>query len=280
MTTNSQDTQTCICCGGTEPEPHLTGLLRCAGCGHVWADMRLSHEELKELYSRNYFEGGEYVDYKLEESALRRNFQRNLDALRKRHPGGGRLWEVGAAYGFFQREAAPHFDAAGCDISEHAALFARNHLGMDVVAGDYLSIQLEVPPDIICMWDTVEHLAEPHRYLEKAASDLRPGGTLALSTGDIGSFMARWRGMHWRLLHPPTHLHYFTTCSMRRLLERLGFGKVEVRHHAFWRSADTVAAKLLAPESGLYRALRRTGVLSFAFPLNTRDLMTVYATRE
>ena len=280
MTTNNHQPQTCVCCGGAEHHGHLAGLLRCAACGHIWADMRLSEAELKELYARDYFEGGEYVDYQLEQPALRRNFRRNLAALRKRHPEGGHLWEVGAAYGFFLREANAFFDAAGCDISEHAARCARNETGVSVTAGDYLDIPLETPPDVICLWDTVEHLAEPHRYLEKAAADLRPGGTLALTTGDIGSWIARRRGLRWRLLHPPTHLHYFTTGSMRTLLERLGFEDIRIAHHAFWRSADTVAAKLLSPESGLYRGLRKTGLLRFPFPVNTFDLMTVYAARR
>lgn len=280
MTVSSDAAPACICCQSNDHAPHLTGLLRCTGCGHVWADMRLSEAELKQLYARNYFEGGEYIDYRLEQPALRRNFRRNLAVLRARHPEGARLWEVGSAYGFFLREADAHFEAAGCDISEHAARHAREHTGVEVAAGDYLGMQLDNTPDIVCLWDTVEHLAEPHRYLAKAAADLRPGGTLALSTGDMGSWMARWRGERWRLLHPPTHLHYFTTNSMRTLLERLGFTEIRVKHHAFWRSADTVAAKLLSPESALYRALGKTGLLRFPFPVNTFDLMTVYASKK
>ena len=59
----------------------------------------------------------------------------------------------------------------------------------------------------MCLWDTIEHLAEPEAYLEKIAKSLPVGGWLFLTTGDIGSPMARARGSRWRMIHPPTHLY-------------------------------------------------------------------------
>jgi len=271
----------CICCGGVEHVDYLRGLRRCTGCTHVWADMRLSDDELRALYSENYFLGEEYLDYEKEAPALRKNFRLRLRELAARAPGGS-LWEIGSAYGHFLKEAEKHYTAAGCDISEHAAARAREALGQNVVCGDYLALDVPENQDVVCLWDTVEHLAAPERYLERAAGQLRPGGVLALSTGDIGAWMARFRGEQWRLIHPPTHLHYFTARSMRVLLERLGFVAIEVRYHAFWRSADAVAFRLLGhpPEkwsAGLYRGLSKAGLLNFSFPMNTFDLMTVYA---
>ena len=244
--------------------------------------MRLSDDELKELYSASYFQGAEYSDYGLEAPALRRNFAPRVRDLAKLYPKGARLWEIGAAYGFFLKEASTHFDVSGCDISEFAARYGREKFGLNLEAMDYLDYACEAPFDVICLWDVIEHLREPHEYLAKAASDLRPEGTIALSTGDIGSLMGRVGGRKWRLLHPPTHLHYFTARSMRTLLERLGLADIKIGYHAFWRSVDAVAYRLLAHPPGkrsarLYEVLQKAGLLSFAFPLNTFDLMTVYA---
>lgn len=274
----------CICCGSTAHEAHLRGLRRCPACTHVWADMTLSADELRALYSENYFQGEEYLDYEKEAPALRRNFQRRLRELTARVPEG-QLWEIGAAYGHFLHEAQRYYTVAGCDISTHAATRAREELGQEVVCGDYLTLDVPMNQDLVCLWDTVEHLAAPEQYLARAAQQLRPGGTLALSTGDIGAWLARKRGEKWRLIHPPTHLHYFTARSMRTLLDRLGFVDIEVRYHAFWRSADAVAFRLLGhpPErvtAGLYRALSKAGLLNFSFPVNTVDLMTVYASKD
>jgi len=189
---------------------------------------------------------------------------------------------VGSAYGYFLDEASRHFEVAGCDIAEAATARARERFGLDVRCLDYLIHDLGQARDVICSWDTVEHLPEPHRFLHKAYLDLAPGGVLGLSTGDIGSSNARLRGADWRLIHVPTHLHYFTVRSMRTLLERIGFEMILVEHPAFWRTADAVAFQLLhqgrsSRRQRLYSRLKRARLLDFSFPLNSRDLMTVWA---
>lgn len=237
------------------------------------------------MYSTGYFHGGDYANYETEEKPLQLNFRGRIAELKRRHPGGGSLWEVGAACGYFLQAASAHFTVAGCDISEWASQQARDRFGLDVRCQDYLSINCPHPLDVVCMWDTIEHLRAPEAYVQKAASDLRPGGTLALSTGDIGSIVARLRRRNWRLLTPPFHLHFFAARSMRALLHRTGFEAVDIRYLPFWRSADTIAHRLVAypedkPGAALYRALSRRGLLNFTVPFNSFDIMTVHARKR
>jgi len=267
--------QPCVCCTSRDTRPHLAGLVQCRQCTHVWAPLDISREEQAGLYDENYFKGAEYADYEAEAAALRRNFRSRVRELAKLLPQGAKLFEIGAAYGFFLLEARSRFDVAGCDISEHAAAYARQNFGLSVQAGDYLTMQTPAPLDAVCAWDVIEHLPHPDLFLEKAAGDLKPGGILALTTGDIGSFTARIRGRRWRLIHPPTHIHYFTRKSMAALLGRLGFSDPRIRYQAFWRSADA-AARALVPQP-LYTRLKTHKLLAFNFPLNLFDIMTVYA---
>lgn len=275
------ESRQCICCGGGNVSPVLRGLLRCNACGHVWADLRLSGEDLRALYSERYFKGEEYVDYELERPALQRNFRARAVELWKLMPSGGVLWEIGCAYGFFLEEAAAYFTVGGCDISAEAVQAAQRQFGNSVKHGDYLELD-PGPCDAICLWDTVEHLQQPDLYIEKASRDLRRNGLLALSTGDIGSLCARFRGEHWRLIHPPTHLHYFTRNSISVLLQRLGLQVIRVSYPPFWRSTEAIAQKLLQPGrsvagSAAYGIMKATGVTKLTFPLNLFDLMTVIA---
>jgi len=275
----------CACCQSGDPQPHLDGLLRCTKCGHVWVGEGLTDDEVRALYSEQYFSGAEYYDYEKQERALVLNFRRRIAELVKRRPGGGRLWEIGAAYGFFLREASEHFQVAGCDISDSAARYARERLGLEVSAIDYLDWECPEPFDVICMWDTIEHLRDPRAYVAKAAADMRSGGLIGLSTGDIGSLAARLRGKNWRLLHFPTHLHYFTGRSMTALLTALGFGDVEIGYPAFWRDASAVGYELFGRSRhsmarAAYKALQSKGLLDFCFPFNLFDTMTVYARKK
>ena len=267
----------CICCLSDKIGAFYAGLLRCGKCGHVFADLDLSDDQLRGLYSHRYFKGYEYHDYELEEAALSRNFRDRLKVLAQHLPKGSSLLEIGCAYGYFLREAEYHFSSVGCDISEDAVRFAREHVGVRAVCTDFLKWECNEVFDIICMWDTIEHLRAPHLYVERAALCLRPGGTLILSTGDIGSFMARWRGPKWRLIHPPTHLHYFSKSSITCLLERVGFRDIVIEHGSVWRSSRAIANRLLPYWT--YKVLDRCGLLRLNVSLNFYDIMTVRGTR-
>ena len=56
------------------------------------------------------------------------------------------------------------------------------------------AVQLAHAVDVVCMWDTIEHLQHPHLYIERASANMNRGGVIAITTGDIGSLMARMRG--------------------------------------------------------------------------------------
>ncbi len=276
----------CPCCALQECGPCLEGLVRCRACGHVRVSDNYSEAELKQLYSENYFKGDGYPDYECEENALRANFRRRVRDLAPLYAKGSRLFEIGCAYGYFLDEAQTHFSVVGCDICESAVKKARERFGVDAQSLDFVNSPMEANQfDVVCMWDTIEHLGAPEEFVRKAAHMLKSGGTLALSTGDIGSLNARIRGKNWRLISPPHHIHYFCASSVRALLERNGFHPPKVRYDAFWRSLGSSCRLALGnPRTGMlktvYDLLTKSGLLNVSFPLNLFDLMTVYAVKR
>jgi SAM-dependent methyltransferase len=277
----------CLVCGGPLlPHRRLPALHGCPGCHFVTLAADVDDDQLKDLYGADYFHGDEYADYVSEEPELRRNFRQRLATILRLQPTWERrqrLYEVGAAYGFFLDEArAQYQDVAGIDISEDAAKYARAELGLDVVADDYLSVHVD-PVDIVCMWDTVEHLGRPREFLAKAAHDLRPGGLLALTTGDIGSLNARLRGRRWRMIHPPTHLHYFSRETLGRLLDDVGFDVIHVETAGNSRSLRAIAYALLVLRAGqprLFDKMEKLPLLDRGLTLDLRDIMFVVAQRR
>lgn len=275
-----------VCYGALGPTPRLPGLHECTICGFVTADLALSDDELRAMYGADYFHGEEYADYVAEGPDLRANFRRRLSTLLELQPPSqrGRLYEVGAAYGFFLAEARESYEhVSGIDISADAARYARDEIGVDVVADDYLSEQLPEPVDVVCMWDTIEHLSRPREFIEKAARDLRPGGLLALTTGDIDSLNARLRGRRWRMIHPPTHLHYFSRRTLVRLLDDAGFDTLHVATAGNARSLRAIAYAILVLRMGqprLFDIVRRLPGLQRSVTLDLRDIVYLIARRR
>ena len=276
----------CLICGGPTRPSRLPGLIECTRCGFVSADLVLTDEELSKLYQRSYFHGDEYLDYVAEEESLRLNFKARLRTLQQCVPDLAQryLFEIGCAYGFFLDEARPLVRAvAGIDVAGEAIDYGRRRFGLDVSRGDYLNCALDRKYGVIALWDTVEHLRRPDLFIEKIHADLQPGGVLALTTGDIGSLNARLRGKSWRMIHPPTHLHYFSAATMRALLDRHGFDVIHLSHPGISRNLRSILYYVLVwrtRKTQLYDFFSRWPVFDLRITVNMFDIMYIIARRR
>lgn len=273
----------CLVCGGVFQSSELPGLLRCTTCTFVTADVAISTAELTSLYSKDYFAGEEYKDYVAERDLIEKHFRIRLKKLLRYTPAPSRrrLLEIGCAYGFFLTVAREYFKSVeGIDISRDAVNYAKERLKLPVHLGDFLDYKLHENVDLVCLWDTIEHLQSPHLYLQQVAQNMNPGGIIALTTGDIGSLVARCRGGRWRQIHPPTHLHYFSKATLAHLLRNYGFRVLYCGSDGMFRSLDTIAYIVLNikhHQPKVYSALKRLGLLNWNVYLNLYDIMFVIA---
>jgi SAM-dependent methyltransferase len=244
--------------------------------------------DFASLYGEEYFSGEEYPDYLGQERALRRSMRRHLDQMARYRAHGGALFEVGAAYGFFLDEAqALYASTRGIEISEPAADRARRAYGADVLVGDFNAIDAtRRKVDVVCMWDTIEHVPGPDLFVGKAHELLAERGWLFLTTGDLGSLNARVRGSRWRQIHPPSHVNYFSRDTIRRLLTRLGFRVAGIETAAYYHTLYDVLATIElrgGPAGRAARAVVRVvprGLTDrLGFWINLRDTMFVAAQR-
>lgn len=197
----------CIICNKTNHDTLFQGILKCRDCSHAFADDVLTDEELFKIYSRNYFFGEEYSDYFADRRVLEKNFKARLKVLNRfiepdRHRS---LLEIGCAYGFFLSLVRNQFDSVqGIDINADGIDYAKKQLGLNVFREDFLKQDFKNHVfDVVCLWDTIEHLRDPHLYIEKIGRHTKKGSLIALTTGDIDSLNAKARKENWRLIHPP-----------------------------------------------------------------------------
>jgi SAM-dependent methyltransferase len=276
----------CMVCGSTYGPCRLPGLKQCTKCRFITADMAMSEAELNALYGEDYFHGEEYRNYVSEEASLKANFRRRIETLQQLIPDlrQRKVLEIGCAYGFFLDEVKRDVASAkGIDISADATRYARDVKGLVAVTGNYTDQPPEPGVGLVAMWDTVEHLPRPDLFIEKAGREIEKGGYIAITTGDIDSLNARMRGKRWRMIHPPTHMHYFSVETLSKLLDRHGFDVVHVSHPGNARDLRSILHFVLDLRlgwGGFYRRIANWPIFNLSLTLNLFDIMFVVGRRR
>ena len=285
--TSSSSQTVCRICESSQHQEKWGLLRECENCRFIFFG-DTDPEALARLYHEGYLHGEEYTDYIGQEFALRKSMRQHLKQMEQFKPLSGPLLEVGCAYGFFLDEAQRRIDhVQGIDVAREAVSYAHHSFGIKADYGDFLSFDFEGNRfSTICFWDTIEHLAEPDQFINRAWELLKPGGMIYLTTGDIGAFNARIRGKNWRQIHPPTHVSYFSRDTMRRILEQSGFEVMPIETASYFHTLKHVLGAL-AMRFGLVGTMAKlierlvgdSAVGRWGFWLNLGDTMFVAARR-
>jgi SAM-dependent methyltransferase len=237
---------------------------RCERCGLVYVDAELGSAQLQERYGAGYYEGSVFHDYAGEREERIAGARSHCELIARLAPPG-RLLDVGCAMGFFLHAASERWQVTGVELSGFAADYARQEFGHPVLNGDIS--QVDLPDrhfDVVTLWNTIEHMAEPRQAMASVARVTVPGGLVVLTTGNVRGPLARRDLKNWELMAPPEHVYFFDPGTITRLLEEAGF---EVRRIV----QDGVVAR-----SGSLAAPR---IRMLASAAGLGDVMTVYARR-
>ncbi len=222
-------------------------LVACDDCGYQWTDPRYSMDAVIALYRQN-----ETTHWE----AAGRDWNDHLRRLAPHLPPAGTALDIGCYTGDFLHHLGPAWDRHGVEPIPYAAGVARER-GVTVFQGalddaNYPSSAF----DLVTLWDVAEHLHDPLSAFQRARGWLKPGGLLALETGNAAAAVARFMGSDWWYVALLEHCGFFTPEAMRRLLPRAGFEAPAItltRHHR-----DTPLRTLLQPaKAALYRAVSR-----------------------
>ncbi len=244
----------------------------------------MSQEEFEKLYTSGYFNGEEYSDYLADKEITQINFNARLSTLNKfvNKDQHKKLLEIGCAYGLFLDCARNNFqEVTGVDVTPEGVEYAKNTLSLDAYKVDLEKWDFKGQKfDVACMWDTIEHLKRPDIYIKKISENLNDNGLVAITTGDIESFVAKFRKNKWRLIHPPTHAHYFSIESLSKLLENNGLKVIHSEHCGFYRSIENIAYNIFVlrlKQKWIYKTLKFLGLTKINLYMNLYDIMYLVA---
>lgn len=229
-------------------------LVACRDCGMVYESPRFPEPLILKGYEQAQDEHDSQFAHRVQ------GFRRAMRSLRFHlPPPPADVLDVGTAGGAFLLAAAElGYRAQGLEPS-FALVDQAKKRGLSVAQGT-----LDNAPwapstiDLVCLWDVLEHVADPLSVLARCKSLLRPGGVLLINFPDIGAWPARLAGRrYWWLLS--VHLHHFSKPTLKNLCARTGF---EIFHfQRFWARLELgylfqMAARLNIP--GAKTAVRWT----------------------
>ena len=192
---------------------------QCCECGSLWAhDPRTDDSVLMDAYARltdSYFEPPAIPEqYK--------QFYRSLEQLAKRHAPGKTVLDVGCGDGLFLESLSNEWVKWGIEPSPIGVELARKR-SLNVACGTLDNSTGRYGVDLVCALDVIEHVLEPHSFLEAVKHQLNPGGIVLILTGDSTSLPARIAGAQWSYLRWCGHVSVFSARGLQRILRDHGF---------------------------------------------------------
>ena len=216
--------------------------VRCRVCGLVFVDPRLKcHEQYQRVSGT-----GAMGEDKLSTRQLNR-ICREL-AIFGNYRKLNQILEIGPGKGWFLNTAIlMGWETWAVEINNEAiANLINKGIKRIITSG---AEKFEAPEgsfDAIRLWDVIEHLESPRACLLRAYTSLRPGGLLRLSTTNFNSLSRMVNGPEWVYLNGSDHIVLFDPVTIVKILESVGFRKIQVRTRSF-----NLRKKLYHPEKEL-----------------------------
>jgi len=209
----------------------------CTRCGIIFLHPQPTADELKQLYSAEYFDGGDFrcghEEGYSDPATLEKMADPGLLIEIKGMAAGRRFLEIGCAGGAFLNAARKlGFDVQGVELSEDACRMAKETFGLQVFAGELRDARFpDGSFDVVFMGDVIEHLPDPIAALREVNRILDSKGMLVMGLPSqtnslfsrIGFFVYGLAGRSAAVALPPYHLFEYRPRSLRFLLRMCGF---------------------------------------------------------
>ena len=248
---------------------HGYKILQCLECTLVYANV--TKNDIENAYEEGYYRNV-YPDYESDRNIHLMNNDILLDQIDK-YFSPGTLLEIGSAFGFFIESATRRgWKTSGYENSKYASHIAQVRYQQNVRNEDFLNADIDKPVDIVCLFDTIEHLLRPSIYIEKISKILPQGGGLIVTTGDIDSLISRVLRRRWRMVVPPLHLYYYSPKTISRLLEKYGFEIVSITHPHKYQNCNSILQYLFN--------INKNKLPHIPIKINLGDIMLIIAKRK
>ncbi len=259
-------------------------IVECKRCGLLYVNPRPTPEEMSLFYPENY----SWMETLDTHSSITK-WVRRLEKIYRYHllrdevlkvakftkKSSGRILDIGCGTGdrleVFREEG---FETYGVEIS-NTADYARDQMKLNVVKGDIFSANYpEGFFDIVTLYNVLEHTHHPVEVCKEIYRILKNNGFLIIQIPNKDSLQCKIFKKRWSAFDVPRDLYYFTTETLRVLLDKVGFKLVKIDHFMnFWHPPTLINSLFpgLEPQKawGMERAGKNTLLKRMAWVILT-----------
>lgn len=199
-------------------------LLKCKGCGLVYSSPIFDTEEIEQLYKKS------KLNYDAEIENIKETYGQYLKSLMGLIPSAENILEIGCGSGFILKAALDigFHNVYGVEPSRDAVEKADEKIQDKIVIDIFRpGLFKENFFDIICFFQTIDHIVDPNELLQNCYKILKPNGivfcinhnTEALSTKILGERSP---------IFDIEHIYLFNKSTIKKIFENNGFEVVEI----------------------------------------------------
>lgn len=199
-------------------------LLRCKKCGLIFSSPILSEKAIRKLYRES------RLTYEQEIESLKDTYGSYLQKTLQHSVKNPKLLEIGGGNGFFLEKAKEMglSKIYGVEPSQDAVNQARNDIKKNMIVDFFPSKKIKKASfDIICIFQTLDHIIDPNTFLLECRKALRNKGVILCihhNTDGLSVKLLREKSPIFDI----EHIFLFNKDNLRNIFAGNGFKTVEV----------------------------------------------------
>lgn len=199
-------------------------LLKCTRCSLIFSSPILPEKDLRKLYGKS------TVTYGEEMNSLNETYGKYLKKAVFYCRENPRLLEIGCGNGFFLEKAVELgiLDVSGIEPGVESVKRAKKDIQKKIIVDFFPSRHIKAASkDIICIFQTLDHLIDPNNSLRACKAVLRKGGVVLCILHDTEGLSVRLLGERSPIFDVE-HIFLFNKRNLSQIFVQNGFVPREV----------------------------------------------------